>query len=240
VHGRVEGLTERREGLDAESRERGAQFRAHQAHAVEQRIVGRCRGKCAVEVVDRRQQLLGELGDAALLRERGLARDALSVVLEVGLGALREREVLVALGRERAELVEVDLQVVAVDADGRGGLAGVTGRRAAVPRRGGAGGVGVLLVGVLLVGVLLVGVLLVELGLVERPLEFSFEGLQRSFQLVEEYAVLTCVSNPVGGSLIGNARYATTPKSAIAAINRLVAIGRLMNPSEMFTANLWL
>jgi hypothetical protein len=28
---------------------------------------------------------------------------------------------------------------------------------------------------------------------------------------------------------------ATRPKSAIAAISRLVAIGRLMNPSEIFT-----
>src|SRR3954447_11022579 len=36
-------------------------------------------------------------------------------------------------------------------------------------------------------------------------------------------------------SLTGSDRYATRPNSAIAAISRLVAIGRLMNPSEMFT-----
>src|SRR5262249_26055160 len=38
-----------------------------------------------------------------------------------------------------------------------------------------------------------------------------------------------------GRSLTGSDRYATSPNSAIAAISRLVAIGRLMNPSEMFT-----
>jgi hypothetical protein len=38
-----------------------------------------------------------------------------------------------------------------------------------------------------------------------------------------------------GRSLTGSDRYATSPNSAIAAINKLVAIGRLMKPSEMFT-----
>src|SRR6476469_2303834 len=37
-----------------------------------------------------------------------------------------------------------------------------------------------------------------------------------------------------GRSLTGSDRYATTPNSAIAAIRRLVAMGRRMNPSEMF------
>src|SRR6187549_168499 len=37
-----------------------------------------------------------------------------------------------------------------------------------------------------------------------------------------------------GRSLTGSERYATAPKSAMAAINRLVAIGRRMNPSEIF------
>ena len=41
-----------------------------------------------------------------------------------------------------------------------------------------------------------------------------------------------------GRSLTGSARYATTPNSAIAAISRLVAIGRLMKISEMFTSGL--
>src|SRR5580765_4693345 len=38
----------------------------------------------------------------------------------------------------------------------------------------------------------------------------------------------------LGRSLTGNCWYATRPNSAIAAMRRLVAIGRLMNPSEMF------
>jgi DMSO/TMAO reductase YedYZ molybdopterin-dependent catalytic subunit len=41
-------------------------------------------------------------------------------------------------------------------------------------------------------------------GLVERPLKLSFEDLQRRFPLVGEYAVLTCISNRVGGPLVGN------------------------------------
>src|SRR5207344_387116 len=38
-----------------------------------------------------------------------------------------------------------------------------------------------------------------------------------------------------GRSLTGSERYATMPNSAIAAMSRLVAIGRLMKPSEIFT-----
>jgi DMSO/TMAO reductase YedYZ molybdopterin-dependent catalytic subunit len=41
-------------------------------------------------------------------------------------------------------------------------------------------------------------------GSVERPLVLSFAQLQSRFQLVEEYAVLTCISNKVGGNLAGN------------------------------------
>ncbi len=37
-----------------------------------------------------------------------------------------------------------------------------------------------------------------------------------------------------GRSLTGSERYATSPNSAIAAINKLVAIGRRMNVSEKF------
>src|SRR6516164_7649848 len=37
-----------------------------------------------------------------------------------------------------------------------------------------------------------------------------------------------------GRSLTGSDRYATSPNSAIAAISKLVAMGRLMKPSEMF------
>src|SRR5919109_2325656 len=41
-------------------------------------------------------------------------------------------------------------------------------------------------------------------GLVERRLSLDFEGLQRRFPLVGEYSVLTCISNRVGGPLVGN------------------------------------
>lgn len=41
-------------------------------------------------------------------------------------------------------------------------------------------------------------------GLVQRPLALGFEELQRRFKLVSEYAVLTCISNQVGGPLVGN------------------------------------
>ncbi len=49
------------------------------------------------------------------------------------------------------------------------------------------------------------------------------------------WAVTSSVGkSTLGRSLTGRDRYATRPNSAIAAISRLVAIGRLMNPSEMF------
>ncbi len=41
-------------------------------------------------------------------------------------------------------------------------------------------------------------------GLVDQPLELSFEELQTRFAVVEEYSVLTCISNEVGGDLVGN------------------------------------
>jgi DMSO/TMAO reductase YedYZ molybdopterin-dependent catalytic subunit len=41
-------------------------------------------------------------------------------------------------------------------------------------------------------------------GLVDRPLALGFDELQGRFSLVSEYAVLTCISNPVDGPLVGN------------------------------------
>jgi DMSO/TMAO reductase YedYZ molybdopterin-dependent catalytic subunit len=41
-------------------------------------------------------------------------------------------------------------------------------------------------------------------GEVYRPLEFDFSELQQRFPVVESYSVLCCVSNEVGGDLIGN------------------------------------
>jgi DMSO/TMAO reductase YedYZ molybdopterin-dependent catalytic subunit len=44
-------------------------------------------------------------------------------------------------------------------------------------------------------------------GAVDRELELSFRGLQRRFEIVQEYSVLCCVSNDVGGDLIGNSAW---------------------------------
>lgn len=41
-------------------------------------------------------------------------------------------------------------------------------------------------------------------GLVDSPLDLSFDELQRSFPVVEEYSVLTCISNEIGGDLVGH------------------------------------
>jgi DMSO/TMAO reductase YedYZ molybdopterin-dependent catalytic subunit len=44
-------------------------------------------------------------------------------------------------------------------------------------------------------------------GLVDRPLRLGFDELQRRFALVEEVSVLTCISNRVGGPLVGNSAW---------------------------------
>src|SRR3984885_2813547 len=74
--------------------------------------------KRAVEVVDRGQQFLGQLGDAALLGGRRLAGGPLAVVLKVGLGAPGELEILVGLLGLRGELLEVVLELALVVALG--------------------------------------------------------------------------------------------------------------------------
>ncbi|MBT8192709.1 MAG: molybdopterin-dependent oxidoreductase [Acidimicrobiia bacterium] len=43
-------------------------------------------------------------------------------------------------------------------------------------------------------------------GLVDNPLEFTFDDLAER-DLVEEYITIACVSNPVGGSYVGNAKW---------------------------------
>lgn len=43
-------------------------------------------------------------------------------------------------------------------------------------------------------------------GMVDREINLSFDDLQR-FDVVEEIVTLTCVSNPVGGELISNAKW---------------------------------
>lgn len=41
-------------------------------------------------------------------------------------------------------------------------------------------------------------------GLVDEPLELTFASLQERFEVVEEYQTLACISNEVGGDLVGN------------------------------------
>jgi DMSO/TMAO reductase YedYZ molybdopterin-dependent catalytic subunit len=52
-------------------------------------------------------------------------------------------------------------------------------------------------------------------GLVERPLQLGFLDLQRDFALVEEISVLTCISNEVGGALVGSSRWEGVPLRAL-------------------------
>ena len=51
-------------------------------------------------------------------------------------------------------------------------------------------------------------------GLVERPLTLSYEQL-RALPAVEQYYTLCCISNPIGGSLIGNALWKGVPLKAV-------------------------
>ena len=44
-------------------------------------------------------------------------------------------------------------------------------------------------------------------GAVDQPLELTFGGLQQEFEIVEEYSVLACISNPVGGPLVGHSAW---------------------------------
>lgn len=44
-------------------------------------------------------------------------------------------------------------------------------------------------------------------GLVDSPMEMTFSQLQNRFEVVEEYSVLVCVSNEVGGDLIGHSAW---------------------------------
>ena len=44
-------------------------------------------------------------------------------------------------------------------------------------------------------------------GEVETPLELTFESMQQDFEVVEDYSVLTCISNEVGGPLVGHSAW---------------------------------
>jgi DMSO/TMAO reductase YedYZ molybdopterin-dependent catalytic subunit len=52
-------------------------------------------------------------------------------------------------------------------------------------------------------------------GLVQRRLNLGFIDLQRAFPLVDEISVLTCISNPVGGPLVGCSRWEGVPLAAL-------------------------
>jgi DMSO/TMAO reductase YedYZ molybdopterin-dependent catalytic subunit len=51
-------------------------------------------------------------------------------------------------------------------------------------------------------------------GLVERPFQLTYDGLT-SMSAVERYQTLECISNPVGGGLISNARWEGVPLPAV-------------------------
>ena len=44
-------------------------------------------------------------------------------------------------------------------------------------------------------------------GEVDRPLELDFGTLQQDYEVVEQYSALSCVSNEVGGELVGNSAW---------------------------------
>jgi hypothetical protein len=89
---RIEALALGRVGLDADARQRAEQLALHEADAVGQVVVavlglGLGRRQGALEVVQRRQQLAGELEDAARLGGADVAARALAHVVELGDGA---------------------------------------------------------------------------------------------------------------------------------------------------------
>ena len=102
---RVERLALRLDRLDALAREHAAEIRQNEADALGEAIAaGRVRQR-ALQVVDDREQLADQ-SDASARAGRGdVLRRALAVVLEVGLRALGEVEVLVAIALGDGELV---------------------------------------------------------------------------------------------------------------------------------------
>jgi hypothetical protein len=97
--GRVEPLAHRVVGLDAGALQRLLELAANEGHAPRELGIVISRAKSPLEVVQRRDQLTRERGLAAPLRLLRIARRALAVVLEVGLGPLGQLQVLVALPR---------------------------------------------------------------------------------------------------------------------------------------------
>jgi len=52
------------------------------------------------------------------------------------------------------------------------------------------------------------------IGMVDNPFEITFDELMNE-EMVERYVTLSCVSNEVGGGLVGNARWLGVPLSAL-------------------------
>lgn len=44
-------------------------------------------------------------------------------------------------------------------------------------------------------------------GMVDAPLDLTFHSMQRDFTVVQEHSALTCISNPVGGKLVGSSAW---------------------------------
>jgi DMSO/TMAO reductase YedYZ molybdopterin-dependent catalytic subunit len=65
-------------------------------------------------------------------------------------------------------------------------------------------------------------------GLVDRPLSLGFDELQSRFRLAQEYAVLSCISNQVGGPLVGNSLW-----QGVRLRDLLAAVGPRANASEV-------
>ena len=97
--GRIELVAGGVELLDTVALEHGDQLRVHETHSLCQVLLTLlCRGQCPLEVVDDGQQLADEPALRPATRSGRLTRGTLPVVLEIGLDALSEREVILARG----------------------------------------------------------------------------------------------------------------------------------------------
>src|SRR3954469_14831744 len=103
VERRVELLTGRVVGGDACAVERGSEVSVDELDALSERVVLGSGVEGSTQVVDHGNQVAGDRGLAAFLRVRGLLGGPLAEVLEVGTGALREVQILVALALDVGE-----------------------------------------------------------------------------------------------------------------------------------------
>jgi DMSO/TMAO reductase YedYZ molybdopterin-dependent catalytic subunit len=52
-------------------------------------------------------------------------------------------------------------------------------------------------------------------GLVDRPLELSLDEIANDFSRIDRYVTLSCISNPIGGDLIGTTRWTGAPLAEV-------------------------